>query len=220
MSTRTTQWASLALCAIGGLISLAVYRELPETMPVHWDAAGVPDRHGSRAFGAFALPTAATLLWLLLWALPHIAPTGWRMEPFRAVWDRCQLGILLFMLALHVLMLGSVLGWWPHAGIPRAVIALAGALLVMLGNYLGKTTRNFFMGIRTPWTLASDEVWRRTHRLGGWLFVATGAALLGMGVAGAAFELVLVLVAVAAIVPVVYSYFAYRRLEGFHPPRE
>jgi hypothetical protein len=73
----------------------------------------------------------------------------------------------------------------------------------VLGNYLGKTTRNFFLGIRTPWTLASDEVWRRTHRLGGWTMVGAGVALVVMGLFGASELALLVIVAAAALIPVV-----------------
>jgi uncharacterized membrane protein len=218
MKTRTTQWVSLALCMLGGLFSLAVFRDLPELVPTHWNALGVPDRYGSRQFGALALPATATAIWLLFWLLPKIAPTGWRMEPFLPIWNRCQIAIVAFVLALHVLLLGSALGWWLAESVPRGVIAMVGGLLIFLGNYLGKTTRNFFMGIRTPWTLASDEVWRRTHRLGGWLFVAAGVVLVGMGVVGVNVALLLAVLVIAAAVPVVYSYIAYRKLEGFRAP--
>jgi uncharacterized membrane protein len=88
-------------------------------------------------------------------------------------------------------------------------------LFVIIGNYLGKVRKNFFIGIRTPWTLASDEVWNRTHRIGGRLFMLSGViiwlgALLRLPLSwtvGVAVGLVLI--------PVVYSYFLYRKIEGF-----
>ena len=99
--------------------------------------------------------------------------------------------------------------------INEMIIAGTGLLFVIIGNYLGKVRKNFFIGIRTPWTLASDEVWNRTHRIGGKLFILSGVviwigALLGLPLTwtvGVAVGLV--------FIPVVYSYFLYRRVEGF-----
>ena len=97
----------------------------------------------------------------------------------------------------------------------RAIPAGVGLLLVVLGNFMGKLTKNFFVGIRTPWTLASDEVWLRTHRLGGKLFVLAGAGLFVAGLSGAGHVAILLAVVVAAGIPVAYSYVVYRKLEGF-----
>ena len=133
------------------------------------------------------------------------------------IWNRIQLALLAFLLFIHVAVLGHALEWW-GADMGRPVLVGVGLLLAVLGNYLGKTTRNFFLGIRTPWTLASDEVWRRTHRLGGWTMVAAGVALVVMGLFGASEMALLVIVGAAALIPVVYSFFAYRALEGFNPP--
>ena len=99
--------------------------------------------------------------------------------------------------------------------VTRVVPAAVGLLFVIIGNYLGKTSKNFFLGIRTPWTLASDEVWSRTHRLAGKCWVIAGIALivcstLGYAYAGLMFALVL-----SAFIPSVYSYVLYRRLVGF-----
>jgi uncharacterized membrane protein len=88
-------------------------------------------------------------------------------------------------------------------------------MFMVIGNYFGKTRKNFFLGIRTPWTLASDEVWGRTHRLAGRLFILQGLIMF----AGVLFEIpvavLLGMVGVIVVVPVVYSYVVYRRVEGF-----
>jgi uncharacterized membrane protein len=91
-----------------------------------------------------------------------------------------------------------------------------GALLMVIGNFMGKFRKNFFVGIRTPWTLTSDVVWERTHRLAGWLFVLAGLVWIVGGLVHAS-PVVLVVAALAAgFVPAVYSYFLYRRVER-HP---
>jgi uncharacterized membrane protein len=99
------------------------------------------------------------------------------------------------------------------------VFVAVGLLFMVIGNFLGKVRKNFFLGIRTPWTLASDEVWAKTHRLGGWCFVAAGIVMALMGVAAPASNMgwVIGVVVAIALVPVVYSYFAYRKVEGFAP---
>jgi uncharacterized membrane protein len=220
MNQKLTQWVSLGLCLSALAVSVALYGQLPEQIPTHFDISGQPDRWSSRPGGALTLPGAMVGTWLLLWLLPKISPKGWRVEPFENVWNRVQVAILGFLLLIHVGVLGYSMGWW-GAALNRLVIGAVGLLLMTLGNYLGKTTRNFFLGIRTPWTLASDEVWRRTHRLGGWLLVAAGVVFVLMAFTGV-YEPVLVgTIIVAAVVPVVYSFFAYRSLEGFEsPPRE
>ena len=94
------------------------------------------------------------------------------------------------------------------------ITLLVGGLFVVVGNYLGKVRRNFFVGIRTPWTLASDEVWARTHRVGGWLFVLAGIAIVAS--AGGSRQLLPVVllasVGTAALISVAYSYVVYRKL--------
>ena len=95
-----------------------------------------------------------------------------------------------------------------------AIFAGMGVLFIVIGNLLGKVTRNFFVGIRTPWTLASEEVWYRTHRLAGKLFVAAGLFMVVASLAGLRLWPLFVSLGVAALVPVVYSYVIYRRIEG------
>jgi len=90
-------------------------------------------------------------------------------------------------------------------------------LLMFVGNYMGKIRKNFFIGIRTPWTLASDEVWAKTHRLGGWCMVAAGLAMAAGAFADVVTDWIVLIVVGIVLIPVVYSYFAYRALEGFGP---
>lgn len=217
MNPKATQWLSLLLCLLALAVSVALYARLPEQVPTHFDLAGNPDRWSDRFPGAVMMPILMAGLWGVLWALPKISPSGWRVEPFMDVWNRLQVAILAFMLLVHVGILGHALGWW-GANLSRLVVGGIGLLFVTLGNYLGKTTRNFFLGIRTPWTLASDEVWRRTHRLGGRLMVAAGVVLVFMALFGVSEALLIATIVVATLVPVVYSFFAYRALEGFRPP--
>ncbi|HRP85977.1 MAG TPA: SdpI family protein [Gammaproteobacteria bacterium] len=217
MSARLTQWISLGLVLAALAVSAALYGDLPSQVATHFNAAGEPDGWSDRPTAALMMPAIMAGLWLMLWVLPKISPQGWRVEPFADVWSRCQLAIIAFMLLVHVGVLGHAVGWW-GADLGGMVMIGVGLLFATLGNYLGKTTRNFFLGIRTPWTLASDEVWRRTHRLGGWLMVGAGVALMVMGFTGVHELAIAVVIGVAVLVPAIYSFFAYRSIEGFKPP--
>jgi hypothetical protein len=92
-------------------------------------------------------------------------------------------------------------------------MALVGALFIVIGNYMGKFTRNFVMGIRSPWTLSNDEVWLRTHRLGGKVFVVCGLAVIGAVLLDQGAVALGVMLA-AALIPAVYSYIVYRKVSN------
>jgi uncharacterized membrane protein len=116
------------------------------------------------------------------------------------------------MLFIEILVLQAARDWNPLS--PRPILVGVGFLIAVVGNFLGKMTRNFFAGIRTPWTLASEEVWHRTHRLAGKLFVLAGLVVAVAGVAGVPGWPLLAVPGVAALIAVVYSYVVYKRIEG------
>ena len=135
------------------------------------------------------------------------------MESFRAAYGVIILSLMAFLLLTTVAALFAARG----AGLNlNLVIGIGlGLLFFVLGNYMGKVRKNFFVGIRTPWTLASDEVWYRTHRLGGWLFAAAGVITIVATLMGLPLLVMVASIALAGLVPVVYSFLIYRRLEGF-----
>ena len=213
MKITRTNLLSLALVAASFILTAAFYDRLPESVPTHWNASGVADGFTPKPWGPFLLPLTMLGVLVLLFILPRISPRGYRMDRFQGVFEILQAAILAFLLLVTLLALLAGIG----APVPmdRAIHAGTGLLFVVLGNFMGKLTKNFFVGIRTPWTLASDEVWLRTHRLGGKVFVLAGLGLLVSGLAGGGTVALLVAVAIAAGIPVVYSYVLYRRLEGF-----
>lgn len=204
---------SLVLIVSAFALSLALSSRLPQQIPTSWNLRGQPTDFTPKPWGQFLIPLTMTGTYLLLLVLPGISPRGYRFESFRGAWEIVRAAILAFLLFVHAVILLSAVG----AGIAtdRAMEVGTGLLLVVLGNYMGKLTKNFFVGIRTPWTLASDEVWLRTHRLGGKLFLAAGLVLFAAGLTGLGFVPAVVAVGAAALVSVAYSYVLYRRLEGF-----
>ena len=201
----------LVVLAIG--MAAALYDRLPQSTPVHWNMDGQADGFMPKPWGPFLLPLVMAGVYLFLTLVARISPRGYRVERFQGAFDVIQLAVLAFLLwTTAVALLASV-------GAPitmnRAIHAGVGLLFVVLGNFMGKLTKNFLIGIRTPWTLASDEVWFRTHRLAGKLTLLAGAVLFVSALLGAGSVALLGAVGVAFGIPVVYSYIVYRRIEGF-----
>jgi uncharacterized membrane protein len=206
-----SRWLGTAVAAAMWAFALAVYARLPARVPTHWDLHGQVNGWMARPWGAVMLPLAATLLLGVLWLLPRIDPRRANIEHSRESWRLLVNLILLFLAALEATTLGYALGWPVDAD--RVIIANVGLLLAAIGNYLPRLRSNWFMGIRTPWTMDNERVWRATHRVGGRTFVAGGLVMAlsavlpepsRIWIAGAA-------VAFAAGVPLVYSYVAWRR---------
>ncbi|TQF17532.1 SdpI family protein [Myxococcus llanfairpwllgwyngyllgogerychwyrndrobwllllantysiliogogogochensis] len=203
---------SLGLVIASFVMAAVLYSRLPEAIPTHWNARGVVDGHTPKPWGPFVLPLMMAGIYLLLVVLPRISPKGYRMERFQGVFEFVLATTLAFLFLMNALLLLAGIG--TAVPMERVVPAATGLLFVLLGNVMGKLTKNFFVGIRTPWTLASDEVWLRTHRLGGRLFVLAGIVIFVSGLLGAGPNPVLVAVSIACIIPVIYSYVLYRRIEG------
>jgi uncharacterized membrane protein len=205
------------LVVAGFGVVFPAYSGLPDPMPSHWNAAGQVNGWLPRFWGAFLIPIMMAVLWLIFLVLPRISPRGFEMEPFLRAWGVLKVTVLGLMLFLEVLILRAA----KHSGelSQSTMFAGLGILFVVIGNLLGKVTRNFFVGIRTPWTLASEEVWNRTHRLAGKLFVVAGLAVVVSAFVGGTVWTMIVAIGLASLIPVVYSYVAYKRIEGLPSAR-
>jgi uncharacterized membrane protein len=203
------------------LVSAGTYPFLPPMVPSHFDASGQVNGYLPKLVNAILLPGISILLFLILRFATQVGPNlGFRNQR-RAntqVVNLIMVGILLFMLVIQLLITAYALG--AHVDISLVVCLAVSLLFIFLGNYLGKLRRNFWVGIRTPWTLASDIVWERTHRLGGWLFVLVGfIGLITSFFPPLRFFGLFAPIIVVVLVLVVYSYILYQRytVEGKVP---
>ena len=212
LTLKTAVWTGLVLGLVALAISWLSWSHLPEPMVIHWDARGQPNGWGPRVLGAFLLPALIVLFGLLFALLRRISPQGFRLEGFEDTVALVAIALQGFLLVVHVITLRAARTGGSLE--PSVMLLGLGALTAVLGNRMGKMRRNFFIGIRTPWTLSDPEVWLRTHRLGGKVFFIAGlgtmvCALLPYGLVGA-----VPLLLAAGLVPTVYSYVIYKRL---HP---
>ena len=211
MSLKRANLISLGFVVATFVVIAWFWGRLPDPYPTHWNIHGEADGFTPMPWGALLLPLTQAFLWLVLVVAPWVSPRRFRLEPMR-VFGSFVILISAFFTAMTAVGVADALG--RHQAVGRMLPIFIGALLMGLGNYLGKTTPNFFIGVRTPWTLASPVVWERTHRLAAWMFVTTGLVVMVIGALSAHASLAILLVLVPALVPAVYSYVVYRRLEG------
>jgi uncharacterized membrane protein len=211
MSTRTTVILALLLIAAALALSLAVYGRLPERVASHWNLQDQVDGTMPRFWGAFLMPLIALAMLALFLLLPAIDPMKANIAAFRGPFNAFIACLMVFLLYLHLLTILWNLGL-QRFRMSTALMPAMGLLFVFVGLMLRHARRNFIIGIRTPWTLSSDRVWDKTHRLGSVLFVCCGIlTLLGTFLPGpVAYGLVLVPVLAASLFLVVYSYFLWR----------
>lgn len=218
MILKHVNWLCLALCVGAFALAAYLYPQIPAPAPTHWNATGVFSVYRYKAWGVFYIPGLTLILWLTLAVLPRMAPRGYRLDTFMGAYAAIQLAIVALLFAVNLITLLFREG--EPVDLRRVLPLCMGLLLIIMGNYMGKLQKNFFVGIRTPWTLANDEVWLRTHRLGGWVMAAAGLAIAVSSALGTPRWLFIALLAATVVIPVAYSYFLYRKLVGFGPNGE
>jgi len=210
---RNTTLAVLTV-ALSVAVTVAVYPDLPAEMAIHWDASGTADDTTSRPIAAFLLPAITAGLLVLFGVIPRIDPLGENVAAFREYYDGFVVALLLFMLYVQGLVLAANLPWVGEFEMTRAILPATGVLFYAAGVVMERAERNWFVGIRTPWTLSSDEVWERTHKLGGRLFKLAGiVAVLGVLAGEYAIYFVVVPAVAVSIVATVYSYYVYQQVD-------
>lgn len=193
-------------CSI--LLTIIVYNKLPDLVPTHWNTMGEIDKYSPKTFGAFMAPVIMIFTWSGMKFLPKIDPRKKNYEKFDKSYSVIVSILLTFFLVIHAVTLLVALGY--GISIEKIIPLIVGVLFIVIGNYLPKSKSNFFYGIKTPWTLSSEVSWRKTHRLGGKLFVVAGiVCILSSFLLNGNIKAVVFFIAImiAAIVPIVASYF-------------
>lgn len=166
---------SIVSILLATILSVVFFPQLPNEIAIHWDAKGVADDFGHKAW-IFLFPGIMFSLLLLKIFMPKWDPKKENYAKFSKSYHVSTETVMVFLLAVHIVSLLMNLGY--NIQLVFVVYLALGLLFMILGNYLPKIQHNYFMGIRTPWTLASETVWQKTHRTGGKLFVLTGILML------------------------------------------
>ncbi|MEX2496841.1 MAG: SdpI family protein [Woeseia sp.] len=213
MTRDRANFVSYLFILVTVAVSAYLYPSLPDPMPTHWNVQGEVDAWMPKPWGVIILPLATILVFVIMRLVPVLSPKRYRVGPYNKFLNVFQVAMVAFMSFVSIVVMLEAKGVDVH--INQMVFAALGILFIITGSYFGALRKNFFLGIRTPWTLTNDEVWVRTHRLGGRLFILMGLIFL----LGALYPVppgwIIGTVFVLAFVPVVYSYFLYRRVENF-----
>jgi len=206
-----SEWVIVLLLILSVIASFWFYNHMPDIVPVHWDISGQANGFSSRAFAAFFFPALIVAIYLLMIFLPYLDPKKERYQDFEKVYFALRLIFVLFFDIIY--FAASLVGVGYDVPIGPVVTISVGLMFMIIGNYLGKVKMNWFVGIRTPWTLSSEEVWNKTHRLGGKLFFLSGILLIMSGYLPGklAFPLLLVIIILMSGGTVLYSYILYRK---------
>ena len=201
----------LSLILLIFIVGILLYPGLPERMPTHWNAQGEVDGWGSRNFAVFFFPCLIAAVYCLMLFIPLIDPLKKNYPLFARPYFYFRLLFVSFLSSVYLYTLAAGFGW--QMNINYLIIPANALLFILIGFFLPKIKKNYFVGIKTPWTLHSEEVWNKTHQFSGKLFIAAGlVSLLGFF----NFWFFVIPILTAALGSIVYSYFVFRRVKGFN----
>lgn len=184
---------------------------LPDPMPSHWNFRGEVDGYTSRPVGAFSLPVLALAIYVLMLFLPLIDPQRKNYAQFHAAYRAVRGGLVFFMAVLQAAVFSFIMGI--PVRIEKITPLALGFLFIIIGMYLKNVKHNYFFGIRTPWTLADEEVWEKTHTFAAPLFTGSGMlCILSTFLRGYwSFIITLVVLLGASLISIVYSWIIYHQ---------
>ena len=203
---------------IAMLLTLAVlvatvvaYPRLPDSLATHWNLHNQPNGYSPKWTLFITGPGLMILAMLLMYFLPWLSPKNFEVDSFRSTYLQIMLMLVCMVAYFYAVTLWAGLGHGLDVG--RAIIGGVCLIFALLGNLMGKVRRNFYIGVRTPWSLANERVWNATHRVAAKTLVAGGLLGLALTAAGLDGRSVIVVILAAAIVPIVYSLVFYKQLE-------
>lgn len=207
---RKSEKIILGIIILSFAIGIYYYPQMPEKVASHWNAQGQVDGYMSKFWGLFLMPIISVGMLLLFILIPRIDPLKSNIQQFRKYYDGFVVLVMVFLFYLYLLTI-----FW-NSGYTFNMITFLSPAFAILFYYAGilieNARRNWFIGIRTPWTLSSDKVWDKTHKIGGKLFKIAGIlALLAIFIETYAIFFIIVPVIMVSIYTVIYSYFEYQK---------
>lgn len=193
------------------ILVLATYSILPSKVPNHWDLDGTITYDDKNTL--FIIAFVTILIAVLFPVLVKIDPKKRNYQKFLPSYQAFQAFMMIFMLAVTAIIVIEALR--PNTvNVPTIVLIMVGLLFVLLGNMMPRFRSNWFCGIRTPWTISSEQIWTKTHRLGGRMFFASGILIFLSAFIpnnNIRFGLVISFALISSIVPYIFSYLLYKK---------
>jgi uncharacterized membrane protein len=213
--TRIYWIIALALFVLSIALPAWLYPGLPERIPTHWNIKGEVDGYGGK-WTLFMFPVMMIPMLLLFYFLPALSPKHFEVDTFRPTYLYIMdvvLGLFTYMQSVLLYTVYQAVHGDHAFDIGRGFFAGIFLFFALMGNVMGKVRKNFYIGIRVPWTLASERVWNDTHRLGAWVMTAAGVIGFLMTVLGVPTWVSFTLLVGSMVILLVYSFLRYKALE-------
>jgi uncharacterized membrane protein len=191
---------------------IACYPYLPAQIPIHWnykwEVDGVADKNK-----IFILGLMPFIMAIFLDLLPKFDPKRENYEKHARAYYKLKYVIVLLFICIDWITVLTALK--PNIHMNLVLPIIMGILFIFIGNYLPKMKSNFFVGIKNPWTISDEVVWRKTHKAGGYLFVILGLLMIFMGILNNEIvDKIIVTLTIASLIGInIYSYIIYRNLK-------
>lgn len=206
------KWIPIVLILTSIIISLVAYPHMPDQVPTHWNMQGEVDDYSSKLFNAVLMPGIILFIYITLVVTPKIDPKKENYKKFTGMYFIIVIATILLLIAVQIITTVIALGY----DINISIIAseLVGVLFIVIGNYLPRARQNFFVGVKTPWTLMNELVWDKTHRLSSKVFVIAGIVFMLSVFLPATIQIYVILATIVSlvIIPIVSSYIFYKQI--------
>lgn len=209
--TKKGLMIGLAIVSVSLLATAVLYPSLPAQVPTHWNIHGQIDHYGPKWTLLVAGPGILAATLGILAVIPWLSPRNFKVDTFRSTYVYIVLAVLVCLAYIQGLMLWAA--WEGQVDITKATWGGICLLFAIMGNVMGKVRRNFWVGVRTPWTLASERVWYATHRLAGKTMVLGALASFVLRYANTEFWIPIAAILLGGLIPAVYSLVYYKQLE-------
>lgn len=205
---------SVFLIGVSFGVTAYFYRALPKVMPIHWNFQGNIDNYMNKNIAAWLIPCISLLMFLGFQLLPHLDPKKLNYKTFQKEWEWIQFGLIVFFVFLQGVIVASSLG--AAVDVRRLVVGGVGVLFMTIGFQLPKIKQNFFIGIRTPWTISDTKNWEKTHAYGARVFIIVGLCMMvDVFIPWQFYGMLFGAIILAAVLPIVYSFLLFKKREGY-----
>lgn len=204
----------IILIILAFAVGIYLYPQLPERVPSHWNAQGEVDDWSNKNFAVFFFPSITLGIHLLITFIPLIDPFRKNYLKFAKPYFWFRTLFVVFFISLYLYTLWTAFG--TKLNINYFILPVMSLFFILLGIFLPRVKRNYFVGVRTPWTIHSEETWDKTHKFSGKAFISAGLiSLIGLFIPKYSFLIFIIAILLAAFIPVIYSYFVFRKIGGF-----
>ncbi len=205
----------IILIILAFVVGMYLYPQLPERVPSHWNTNGAIDAWSGKNFAVFFFPTITLGIYLLMTFIPLIDPLRKNYSKFSLPYFWFKTLFIIFFISIYFYTLWAAFG--AELNINYFIFPVFSLFFIFLGIFLPKIKKNYFVGIKTPWTIHSEETWNKTHQFSGKVFIAAGIiSLIGLFLPKYSFLIFIISALSAALISVVSSYFIFRKIGGFN----